>query len=325
MKSRTFHQTVLFVLSLALVASCAPAQPTKSDLPPLRVEFTEWWGDYTMIIAEKQGLFEKHGVKVEALYYTDFTQALPDLTAGKIDAGLFGITDVINTANITDIRAVAAYDDGGPAAVIAIPGINSVEELKGKRIGVSIGTTYEMFVVEMLATAGLTSSDVILLNFRPDQGVEALGKEVDAIFSWEPYTTEALAAGYHTIFSSEQLSNLYPDLITFRASVVEQRPNDVRAFLRAWFEAVDFRLQNPQEANQIIAGYFDIPVDQLVPDDELNIMTLADNQALYQKESTGGLTSVYDVAKINAEFMLRMGTLIELPNYEEVFDPSYLK
>lgn len=322
MKSRIF---VLFVLCIILVIACAPDQSAKSDLPPLRVEFTEWWGDYTMIIAEKQGLFEKHGVAVEALYYSDFSKAIPDLTANKIDAGLFGITDVINTSNVTGVNAVAVYDDGGPAAVLALPGISSVTELKGKRIGVSIGTTYEMFVIEMLATVGLTSNDVTLLDFRPDQGVEALNKgKVDAVFSWEPYTTEAVATGNNIVFSSEQLSNLYPDLITFRSSVVEERPEDVRAFLSAWFEAVDFRLEHPEEANQIIADYFEIPVDQLIPDSELHIMTLADNQSLYKQEKAGTLTSIYEAAKINADFLLRIGALSKTPNLEQLFDATYL-
>jgi NitT/TauT family transport system substrate-binding protein len=162
------------------------------------------------------------------------------------------------------------------------------------------------------------------LDFRPDQGVGALGNEVDAVFSWEPYTTEAVSAGNNVIFSSAQLSNLYPDLITFRSSVVKERPEDVRAFLAAWFEAVDFRMQNPEQASQIIADYFEIPVDQLVPDNELHIMTLADNQAIYKQEAIDNLTSIYDVAKINAEFLLRIGALSKMPDMEQLFDASSL-
>lgn len=324
MKIRIFS---LFVLIAILITACTPSAPAQSDLPPLRVEFTEWWGDYTIIIAEKKGLFEKHGVEVDSIYYPDYSKALPDLTTNKIDAGLFNITDVINISNVMEINAVAIYDDGGPAAVIAIPNITSVEDLQGKRIGVSIGTTYEMFVLEMLATAGLSSSDVTLMNFWPDQGVDLLKqKEVDAIFSWEPYTTEAIEAGYNVIFTSDQLANVYPDLITFRSEVVQERPEDVRAFLRAWFEAADYRFEHPAEANQIIADYFEIPVEELIPDTELHIMTLEDNLSIYSQESTvNGQTSIRDVASINAEFLLRIGVLSKMPDLEILFDASYLQ
>jgi NitT/TauT family transport system substrate-binding protein len=323
MKVRIFS---LFILITILIAACAPSAPAQEDLPPLRVEFTEWWGDYTIIVAEKKGLFEKHGVEVEAIYYSDFSKALPDLTTNKIDAGLFGITDVINVSNVMEINAVAIYDDGGPSAIVAVPDITSVEDLKGKRIGVSIGTTYEMFVLEMLATAGLSSADVTLMNFRPDQGVDALQQEVDAVFTWEPYTTEAIKDGYNVIFTSDQLANVYPDLITFRSEIVQERPEDVRAFLRAWFEAVDYRSEHPAEANQIIADYFEIPVEELVPDNELHIMTLEDNLSIYSQEATAnGQTSIRDVATINAEFLLRIGVLSKMPDLEILFDASYLQ
>jgi len=317
--------TWVIAAGLSLTA-CAPARPAKSNLPPLRVEFAEWWGDYTIIIAENQGLFEKHGVAVEILYYVDYSsKALPDFAANKLDAGLFGITDVLNIANATDLDVVAVYDDGGASAVVARPEVTSVADLKGKRIGVSIGTTYEMFVVEMLATAGLTSADVTLLDLEAGDGPAALAnKEVDAVFIWGSFAGEALAAGNHVVFSSKQLSNLYPDLITFRASVVEERPEDVRAFLNAWFEAVDFRQQHPEEARQIIEDYFKSTVVKVAPDDGLHLMTLADNQALYKHEKTGNLTPIYDAATTNAEFLLRIGVLDKMPKMEQLFNPSFL-
>ena len=320
MKVRSF---ILFILCAILATACAPTRPAGSDLPPLRIEFTDWWSDYTLIVAQQQGLFEKYGVNVDIIYYKDFTNAVPDFTANKIDAGLFGITDTLNTITAADLRVVAVYDDGGPSAVISVPEIETVEGLKGKRIGVSIGTSYEMFVLEMLATAEMTASDVTLLDFRPEEAYKLLGTDLDAFYGWDPYASEALAAGNRELFTNEQLANLYPDLIVFRAEVVEQRPEDIRAFLRAWFEAVEFRAQYPEESNLMIASYLGIPIQDLYVDETLHIMTADDNQALYNKESVADI-SVYDSATINANFLMRMGVLGEMPDLETVFDGSYL-
>ncbi len=74
----------------AALAGCGLLPETDAaSRPPLRVEFTEWWGDYTLIIAQQQGFFQKHGVPVEMVYYPVYSRALPDLAARRIDGGLF--------------------------------------------------------------------------------------------------------------------------------------------------------------------------------------------------------------------------------------------
>lgn len=318
MKNRLMSALMVAVL----LVSCGGKTPAVNR-EPLKVEFAFWWGDFTLLVAKEKGFFEKYGVEVEPVYYESFPQAPADLAAGKIDAGLFSIGDSLIASEHSEVKVAAAYDDGGLNTIVAIPEITSVVDLKGKQIGVKIGSPYEIFVREMLRTAGLKTSDVVLVNLSAEEIPSAMPDGIQAGFVWEPYTTELLDKGYHVLFSSEQISSLYPDLITFRASVVRERPEDVRAFLKAWFEAVGYRVKNPEETREIAAKYLGISPDEIQPDDQLRIMTLEDNLMMFQASPSDGSRSIYDTAQISVDFLIGIGTLTRQPDLKFIFDPSF--
>jgi len=325
MKTKLSLRLMCWMALSAILISCGTVSTREQDRPPLKVEFAFWWGDFTLLVAQEKGLFEKYGVNVEPVYYESFPEAPADLAAGKIDGGLFSIGDALIASEHTGVKVVAAYDDGGLNTIVAIPEIESIADLKGKRIGVKIGSPYELFVNEMLFTAGLQTSDVVLVNMSAEEVPDALPDKIQAGFVWEPYTSQLLDKGNRVLFSSTQISSLYPDLITFRSSVVEERPEDIRAFLKAWFEAVDYRIKNPEETRQIAAKYVGIPVDQILADDQLHLMTLAENQLLFQSAPEDGSRSIYDTAQISVDFLIRIGTLSKQPDLRTIFDPSCLE
>ncbi len=319
--------TLLITISatLALLAACGtgPSSAETSEVEPLYIEFTNWWGDFTIIIAQEQGLFEKYGVQVEPVYYETFARAIPDLASGQIDGGLLAIGDAINVSRHIEVKAVAVYDNGGFNTVVSIPEIALIEDLKNRRVGVQVGTTYELLISEMLKTANLSMSDVTLVNINPEDVPLSLGQTIDAGFIYEPYTTEALAQGNNLLLKSADLIGLYPDVIVFRQEIIEARPDEIRAFLRAWFEAVEFRQQNPQEARQIIANYFNTTVNEITPDNVLEILSVEDNYILFNAEN-GIRRPIQQTAQLNAEYLVRIGVLSSSPDLDTLLDPRYL-
>jgi NitT/TauT family transport system substrate-binding protein len=310
---------------LSLLASCSALATPPVPSSPLRVEFSSWWGDYTLIIAQQRNLFEKHGVDVELVYYDLYYNSLADLASGQLDGGLYNIGDALNVARHIDVSVLAVYDDGGPNTVIATPQIQRISDLKGKRVGVPLGSSYELFIDQMLDTGGLSPSDVTLFNYDPAQIPAALGDSLDAGFTWEPYTSEALSEGNVVLFTSSPEELLFPDMIAFRREVVENRPDDVRAFLRAWFEAVEFRQQNPQAARQIIADYFGVPVSDIEASSPVKLLSLGENIALYTASEPNAVSPIQKIARINVDFLVRIGTLTEYPDFIEMFDAAFLR
>ena len=308
MKRNLVTKVALLALLLNLLASCAGLSTTPVPASPLRIEFTQWWGDYTLLVAQEKGFFEKYGVQVEPVYYDIFSKTYPDLASGQLDGALIAVGDTININRSSPMTIIAVYDNGGDDAVIVGPEINSIEDLKGKTIGLQLGSQYELTVVKMLQSVNMGTDDVTMVSIYPEDAMAALESgQVQAASSWEPYSSEALSKGYKIIYPDEQF-HLFPDTVVFRKSIVDERPDDVRAFLKAWFEAVDYRLQNPEETQAIAAKYLGVGIEEVLPDENLTILTLEDNKALFNIQNPN---SVYAVTKITSDYLISIGALAQ--------------
>jgi NitT/TauT family transport system substrate-binding protein len=307
---------------VTFLTSCSALAPTPTPKQPLVVEFTQWWGDYTLIVAQQKGFFEKNGVSVKPVYYDQYSRALPDLAAGQIDAGLFAIGDAINVSRYTNVKVVAVYDNGGLNTIVSIPGLTKVADLAGKRVGVPVGSTYELLIDEILKTANLETSDIKLVNTNPEAVPTNLGKTIDAGFVYEPYTSKAVALGNNLLVKSDQFQGLFPDVIVFREAVVKEREADLRAFIKAWFEAVEYRQNNPEETRQLIADYQKLSLNEIDSNNQINLMTLADNIDIFQAQSQK-FTPLAQTTKLNANFLVQLGVLSASPDISTLLDPSF--
>lgn len=322
MKRNLLTKITLLILLINILTSCAGLPTTPSPKSPIRVQFTQWWGDYTLLVAYEKGYFEEYGVQVEPIYYNVFSDTYSDLASGQIDGALIAVGDTININRSAPMKVVAVTDNGGDDAVVVGPEITSIEDLRGKKIGMLTGSQFEMTVVEMLQSANMSTSDVTIVSMDPENTLTALESgQVQAIDTWEPYLSEALSNGYKTIYPQQQL-HLFPDLIVFRKSIVDERPEDVRAFLKAWFQAVEYRQQHEGETRDIAAKYIGISADKVLPDDNLRLYTLDDNKSLFSKQKAN---SIYSITKITSDYLISIGVVAEEIDPLELLDPAYLQ
>jgi NitT/TauT family transport system substrate-binding protein len=321
MKRNPLKKIVLLVLVANILASCAGLQATPSPKPPLRVEFTQSWGDYTLLVAQEKGLFKEYGVQVQPVYYDVLSDTYSDLASGQIDGALIAIGDTININRSSPMKVVAIQDNGGDDAVVVGPGINSIQDLKGKTIGMLIGSQYELTVVNMLQSANMNTDDVTIVVLNPEDAVEALKSgQVQAAFTWEPYLSDALSSGNKIIYPKEQ-RHLFPGLIVFSKSIVDERPEDVRAFLKAWFQAVEYRMQSQGETRDIAAKYLGKNAKDVPTDDHLKLFTVDDNKSLFDIQTAN---SIYALTRTTSNYLISSGVLAEEIDPLKLLDPTYL-
>ncbi len=209
---------------------------------------------------------------------------------------------------------MAVYDNGSYNTVVSVPEITRIRDLAGKRIGVQVGTTYELLISDMLASAGMSLADVTLVNVNPEDIPASLGQTIEAGFVYEPYTSAALARGNNLLLKSQEFVGLYPDVIVFHAAIVNERPQDIRAFLQAWFEAVEFRRQNPAEvaaeSSQIISR------NRLKKSARMTGWRFSTwkTTTTCSAPSLARKRSIYQTARLNADFLVRIGVLPALPD-----------
>lgn len=314
---------LLFVVALAL--SACGAQTTASPTPnqPLRFGYDLWPGYYPVLIAQSQGYFKEEGLTVEAIAPGATDVMLTDFNAGKYDAIAVALGDLISLTQANpDLKIVFVTDESaGGDAVVAAPG-TTLSDLRGKRIGVNHGGFAELLVVKMLEEQGLTAQDVTLIDMDASELPARLAAgHIDAGHAWEPYVSEAVAGGGSVIFSSADTPGLIPDAVAFRGSVVRERPDDVRAFVNAWFKAVDYWKANPDQGTQQIAGQLNLKPEDISLQG-IKLLGRPENNTLFQKGDS--MTSLYHVTQLYIDFYSRIGALRTLPDVNTILDPSFI-
>lgn len=321
MKRKLFLKTVLLAILINALVACAEFQPAKSTAAPLRVGFTHRWGDYTLVVAQKKGLFEANKVQVELKDYKTLSNTFPDLASGQIDGALIAVGDIININGNAAMKVVAISDDGGRSAILAGPEITRIEDLRGKTIGVLVGSQYEHMVSEMLKSANMDTGDITMIAVNPEDAALVLkNNQVQAVFTWEPFLSQAIANGNKVIYPTTS-ERPFPNMIVFRKSIVEQRPDEVRAFLKAWFGAVNDRLQNPEETRLIAAAYLGVSVAEVQLDNNLKIFTLDDNKVFFNIQ---GENSIFTVTKNTSDYLISIGVITQMVDPLELLDQTYL-
>jgi NitT/TauT family transport system substrate-binding protein len=129
-------------------------------------------------------------------------------------------------------------------------------------------------------------------------------------------------AGAHILFTSKQTPGLIASGIVFHSSVIRDRPQELKAFMRAWFQAQDYWQMHPQESAALIAKALNLKMAD-ISTEGVQLFTLADNL----KAMTPGTTtqSLYYTAKLYADFFIRTGGVSTAPNIEQLIVPSFVQ
>ena len=327
MKYRLLRFVSLLLLSIVLVTACngTTTVTSRPEQPPLRVTYNLWSGNFPIAIAHEKGFFQEQGVKVEPVYIENYLQSISTFSAGKSDAIATSMGSIMNIIGKNpDVQIILATDQSAGADVLVVQSdIKSMNDLKGKRIGTKLGDFGELFVTTLLEKNRLTTDDVTLVNVEPESVPARLESgDIQAGNTWEPYTSQAVKAGAQVLVSTKQTPGLLPNVIAFRSDVLRDRPKDIQAFIRAWFQAQDYWKANPEESKTLIAKMLSIKPEE-VSTDGVQLSTLQDNL----KAFTSGTTeeSLYHTAKIYADFYIRTGGLNTAPDIQKLINPSFVQ
>ncbi|GAA6619733.1 ABC transporter substrate-binding protein [Scytonema sp. NUACC26] len=313
----------IFLITVCLLFACHASAPTEFKRPHLKVEFTSFVGEYPGIIAQKKGFFKAQGVNVELIYKQFNRLEQANFSAGKYDGITLSLGSVIilSAAN-PDIQGVLVIGEStGADVVVAQSQIKTVAGLKGKKLGTNLGGFSEVFAIEMLKTANLTSDDVKLVKLEALEIPQYLKNNViQAGHTWEPHLSEAIKLGGHILFTSKQTPSLIIDMIVFRGDIIRARPEDIRAFVRGWLQAATYWKANVREGNAIISKALKIP-SNTISLEGVNLTDLAENQKFFQSSNPN---SIYKTAKIYRDFFIRSGNVTRIPELKSLFNSSFL-
>lgn len=290
--------------------------------------FSAWPGWFPWQVAADQGLFAKNGVDVEVKYFENYTDSLNALSTGNIDANSQTLNDTISSvAGGAKERIVLVNDNStGNDQIIAREGIASVADLKGKTVAAEEGTVDHYLLLLALQKAGLGPADVKFTPLATDAAAAAfVAGRVDAVGVFAPFTTTALERqGSKAIATSKDFPGAIPDHLVVNPSLIQDRPDDVQALVKTWFDTVDWIRTNRDQAIAIMAKRAGVsPTDYATYNAGTTIFTLENNLEAFTPGSTDAHLD-YQGRKIT-DFLLQTELIDTKPDLEGLLDDQFVK
>lgn len=220
MKNKKLY-LILGLLFLSLTA-CRPGKE------PIKIGINDWPPCELWYIAEEQGYFED--TQVEVIRFSTWRDSLVAFYLGE--------TDIVSSSYFNTLyydkkgegaRMILTVDtiEGGDGLVVKNY-IENMQDLKGKKIAVELGTDEHFLLYKALKKIGLSGDEVIIIPATSKEGMEKfIFGEVDACFTYEPFMSRAATEGDGRItLTTADLPNYMIDVLLARNEVLEKRKKE---------------------------------------------------------------------------------------------------
>jgi ABC-type nitrate/sulfonate/bicarbonate transport system substrate-binding protein len=249
-------------------------------------------------VAQEEGLFKKHGLDVRINTGPSGSAMVAFLVNGQIESA-FG-SEIAGVANHNlDPNVVIVAQATRLVRWLAVVGrnIDSLDQLKGKKVGVARGSGGEVFWLAMIDKLKLNPSDYTVVNVEAPEMVAALERgNIDAYAVWEPWVTRGLGAVKNTKVLRTQEGILEQGVyIYMNRGWITKNPAPAEAFVRALIEATEIINKDRKRAAKDVSAFLkslDPPLvetlmtkltfDVELSDFTLNLFRLAESQLKQQ-------------------------------------------
>ncbi len=237
-------------------------------VPVLDVVVGSNFGHLPMYVGADKGFFKQHGVEVRLKIVNTGTDMVGAMQRREVQIGDMSVTTFLKARHsgepfrvIGIIMSDATRDNADePLAIVARKdsGIRTVEDLKGKRVGLAQAQTSDEYFKMVLARRGMKYEDVTIQNIMAPPALAPALKEgkVDAVVSWEPFNTvvlETVPDSYVVLRGGGHLS--YIMVATAHEPTIQNNPQVVRNFVAGLAMASQYTRKNRNEAVEIFAKF----------------------------------------------------------------------
>ena len=212
----------------------------------------------TFYVAKVGGFFDKHGLDVQLNTGPSGSAMVSFLVQNQVQAVLAAEQAGIQTFNLDNNVTVAAQAMQMLRYFgVVARNIDSIDGLKGKKIGVSLGSASEVFWRALVEKLGLDVKDYTVVNVDPPEMLAAIQRgNIDAFAVWEPWLTRTLQAvpGTKIVRDNEGIINPR-NFVYINRGWAAQNPDAAVAFMRALVDATQLLRNNPDEAAKHISTF----------------------------------------------------------------------
>jgi NitT/TauT family transport system substrate-binding protein len=224
-------------------SSSSASIPAKPESGKFRMGIEPWLGYGPWRIAEKQGIFKQNGLNVEITNFDTDDQINAAFAANKLDGTNIATHTALRfAASGLPIKIVLLEDQSTKAdAIVSGPNINSIADLKGKKVAFEEGTTSDILLSYALAQNGMSKKDIKPVPIpAANAGAAFIAGKVDVAVTYEPYLTTALKQnkGAKLLYTAGKQPGLVGDVFVVSDETINKRPGQLLALIKTWDQAV---------------------------------------------------------------------------------------
>lgn len=259
-------RTGVLAAALALLAGCVSGESSTGAVATgtapagtgeLHLDYA-YYNPESLVIKD-QGWLEQAlpGTKVTWVLSNGSNKANENLRAGAVDlASTAGTPALLARANGSPQKVVDVFSQPEWSAIVvtATSPITDVSQLRGKKIAATQGTDPYFFLLQTLATAGLTASDVEIVNLQHSDGKTALERgAVDAWAGLDPFMAQTeLQAGSRLIYRNLAFNSF--GVLNANESFLAAQPATAQIVVDTYERARAWIAQNPDRMVDILSA-----------------------------------------------------------------------
>ena len=257
MTKRNLLRIMACLSFMALSAHISYAQEKKN----IRMVFVSlaWNSEIPFRVALARGFFKQQGLQVEPILIRGGPAAIAALVSGEVDYAAIGGAQAVfrSRARGLDLSIIGCTSSTTNYILLGNKQTRTIEDLKGKTIGITGAGTYSEFAVKTFLKK---------VNINPDKDVllRAIGGTVlraaaieKGIIAAAPFSPEdgvrLIKAGYSVISNLSESLGIPQNIIVSRNEVLEKYPETTKRVLKAYIQGINLAKFNKKEA--IKAGY----------------------------------------------------------------------
>jgi NitT/TauT family transport system substrate-binding protein len=267
-KAKIIFIGITITLLIGISAGGCQEQPAKYTGPVEKITLAaaEYLTGTLVYVAEDQGFFEENGLDITIKGYGSGKACADALINGEVDVSTSaGFVFVSNSLDYTDLRVFGTVATAQVKELVARKdkGITTIDDLAGKKIGVTRKSGAEFLFGVFLTLNALSYKDVELVDLRPSEIVEAISNgDIDAGFTWDPYTYNIKRELGENVISWFGGEDFYFVLLT-KEDWIENNPVAAERFIKSLLEAEDYIKDNSEEAKEFAKNRFNYESDYI--------------------------------------------------------------
>ena len=333
---RLKRRNVLFGLAglggTLLVSSCGNSQSTPTDenttsaagMPPeIRIGYQV--SANAELLAKAAGLAEKaftdSKVNVKYISFNSGRDVNTAMASGGIDVGLIGSVGVaVGVAQQLPYQPYFIHSVIGEAeALVVKKNINSISDIRGKKIAVPFGSTSHFTFLSLLKLEKIEEKELTILDLQPQDMVAAWQRgDIDGGYIWYPNLPKMVESNGKILVTSADMAEkgvVTADLGVVRKEFADKYPDAMKKYVEVLDEAVNLYRKSPEEASKQISKEMGISPEQSLEAMNKLIWLTSDEQAdAKYLGKPGNIGNFAGVLEESAQFMVAQKTISSAPD-----------